>query len=66
MNTDIHDDDYNDLESDHADALREIERLSIANFSYANDVLMKLQDKAYQLGLQRGRFEARNAAPESA
>lgn len=53
----IHDDDYNALEYDHSDALRELESLSIADFGMANDVLMKLQDKAYQLGLERGRKE---------
>ena len=51
----IHDDDYNDLEYEHSNALRELESLSIANFGMANDVLMRLQDKAYQLGLERGR-----------
>lgn len=51
----IHDDDYNDLEYEHSNALRELESLSIANFCMANDVLMRLQDKAYQLGLERGR-----------
>ena len=53
----IHDDDYNDLEYEHSNALRELESLSIADFSMANDVLMKLQDKAYQLGLERGKKE---------
>lgn len=51
----IHDDDYNDLEYEHSNALRELESLSIANFGMASDVLMKMQDKAYQLGLERGR-----------
>lgn len=54
----IHDDDYNDLEYEHSNALRELESLSIADFGMANDVLMKLQDKAYQLGLKRGKQEA--------
>lgn len=54
----IHDDDYNTLEYEHSNALAELERLSIAEFSAANDVLMKLQDKAYQLGLERGKKEA--------
>lgn len=54
----IHDDDYNALEYEHSNALREIECLSIGNFSYANDVLIKLQDKAYQLGLARGKKES--------
>ena len=54
----IHDDDYNDLEYEHSNALRELESLSIADFDMANDVLMKLQDKAYQLGLERGKKEA--------
>lgn len=53
----IHDDDYNALEYEHSNALAELERLSIAEFSAANDVLMKLQDKAYQLGLERGKKE---------
>ena len=53
----IHDDDYNDLEYEHSNALRELESLSIADFGMANDVLMKLQDKAYQLGLERGKKE---------
>ena len=53
----IHDDDYNDLEYEHSNALRELESLSIADFSMASDVLMKLQDKAYQLGLERGKKE---------
>ena len=56
----IHDDDYNALEYEHSNALRELENLSIGNFSYANDVLIKLQDKAYQLGLARGKKEAAN------
>lgn len=51
----IHDDDFNDLEYEHSNALRELESLSIADFGMANDVLMKLQDKAYQLGLERGK-----------
>jgi len=54
----IHDDDYNALEYEHSNALRELENLSIGNFSYANDVLIKLQDKAYQLGLARGKKES--------
>jgi hypothetical protein len=54
----IHDDDYIDLESEHSDALRELEALSIADFGMANDILMRLQDKAYQLGLKRGKLEA--------
>lgn len=53
----IHDDDYNDLEYEHSNAMRELESLSIADFGMANDVLMKLQDKAYQLGLERGKKE---------
>ena len=53
----IHDDDYNDLEYEHSNALRELESLSIADFGMVNDVLMKLQDKAYQLGLERGKKE---------
>lgn len=53
----IHDDDYNELEYEHSFALRELESLSIADFGMANDVLMKLQDKAYQLGLERGKKE---------
>ena len=53
----IHDDDYNDLEYEHSNALRKLESLSIADFGMANDVLMKLQDKAYQLGLERGKKE---------
>ena len=53
----IHDDDYNDLEYEHGNALRELESLSIADFGMANDVLVKLQDKAYQLGLERGKKE---------
>lgn len=53
----IHDDDYNDLEYEHSNALRELESLSIDDFGMANDVLMKLQDKAYQLGLERGKKE---------
>ena len=53
----IHDDDYNALEYEHSNALRELESLSIADFGMANDVLMKLQDKAYQLGLERGKKE---------
>lgn len=59
MKPEIHDDDYNSLEYDHAQALRDIENLSITNFSYANDVLMALQDKAYKLGLERGKKEAK-------
>ena len=51
----IHDDDYNDLEYEHSNALRELESLSIADLGMANDILAKLQDKAYQLGLERGR-----------
>lgn len=54
----IHDDDYSALEYEHSNALRELENLSIGNFSYANDVLIKLQDNAYQLGLARGRKES--------
>ena len=53
----IHDDDYNDLEYEHSNALRELVSLSIADFGMANDVLMKLQDKAFQLGLERGKKE---------
>lgn len=53
----IHDDDYNALEYEHSNALRDLESLSIANFGMANDVPMKLQDKAYQLGLDRGKKE---------
>lgn len=51
----IHDDDYNSLEYDHSNAMREIENLTVSHFEYANDILAKLQDKAYQLGLERGR-----------
>ena len=54
----IHDDDYNELEYEHSLALRDIQSLSIMNFGLANDVLMKLQDKAYQLGMDRGKKES--------
>lgn len=59
MKPEIHDDDFNALEYEHAQALRDIERLSIANFAMANDVLITLQDRAYQLGLERGKKEAK-------
>lgn len=51
----IHDDDYGAIERQHSMALAELGDLSINNFSAANEVLMGLQDMAYQLGVERGK-----------
>lgn len=55
IKAEIHTDDYGDMERSHADALNEIEQLRIADFAAANDILMRLQDRAYQLGVERGK-----------
>ncbi len=55
MKITIHDDDYGQIEREHSSALSVLESLGIAGFSEANDVLMRVQDHAYQLGVERGK-----------
>jgi len=52
----IHDDDYGAIDRQHSMALAGLCDLSIDGFSsMANDILMRLQDQAYQLGVERGK-----------
>lgn len=52
----IHDEDYEAIENQHGQTLTELCDLSVGGFScVANDILMKLQDQAYQLGLESGK-----------
>ena len=60
MSSKIHEDDYDQIETDHSQSLYDIEHLSHAHFGMASDVLMRLQDKAYQLGIERGKKMASN------